>query len=119
MLGPRRSSLYDDAGGEELPSGADQRRIGADLEVAGEVLDRAAVAADIVEKVRIHAAAGKDADGALIGGGIVAGVFQRLPRAFQKDPVLRVGQLRLALACMPKNPASNLSTSASIGRALT
>ena len=42
------------------------------------------------------AGAGIDADDALVAQGIVAGILERLPRDFEKQPLLRVHQPRLA-----------------------
>ena len=90
------------ASGEEFPPGAHQDRVFADLKRPGEVLDGLAVATDIVQKVRVHAATGEYADRASIGCGVVAGVLQRLPCAFKKDAVLRIGQRRFPIAHVEK-----------------
>ena len=102
-LGPRRSSLYDTRVARNSRPGADQDRIVADLKRAGEVLDGLAVAADIVQKVRVHAATGENADRASISRGVVAGILQRLPRAFKKDAMLRIGQRRFPVAHVEKS----------------
>ncbi len=93
---PPQIQLVRHPGGQELASRTHQNRVAAHLEGAGELLQRAAVPANIVEKVSVHAATGEHADRAFIGGRIAPGVFQRLPGAFQENPVLRIGQLRLS-----------------------
>ncbi len=87
VSGPRR---------EEIGTVADQRRKFADLIGAGHIFEPLSVRQQMIEKVSIEAAPGVDRDLARKSGGVVTGAFQSLPGDFQKDPLLRVGQLRLA-----------------------
>jgi len=67
--------------------------------IAARVLvDGAAVSAHVVQEIGARAASGEYADGAPVGGRVVAGVLQRLPGALQEDPLLgirKVGFLRM------------------------
>ena len=53
-------------------------------------VDEAAIGEQIVDQVGVHARSGKDADGTRELLRRMGGVFQRLPRALQEMPVLRV-----------------------------
>jgi len=67
-----------------------------------------------------HAHAGKHADrGPSNFAGIATRIFQRLPRAFEKDAMLRVKQFGFARVSSRKKSASNKSAPSRTARALT
>ena len=103
QTGAPQVQLVRRTGGEKFPPGAHQDRVFADLERAGEVLDGLSVAADVVQEIGVHAATGEDADRASIGCRVVASILQRLPGAFEKDAVLRIGQRRFTIAHVEKS----------------
>src|SRR3984957_11113524 len=84
-----------DAGRQKVRARTEQQGITSHLIAAGELFDGAPLAAHIVEQIGVDARPGEYADGARIGRRIVAGVLQSLPRAFQKQAMLRVRQLGL------------------------
>ncbi len=51
---------------------------------------------EILRKVGVHAHAGEHTDRAVKSRWIATGIFQRLPRAFEEDTMLRVKQVRFA-----------------------
>ena len=53
---------------------------------------------EVADQVAAHPHAGEDADRAGPGPGVIARVLQSLPAALEKEPVLRIHQLRLARA---------------------
>ena len=54
-------------------------------------LDQLAIAGEVIEQVRIHPAARKNADAPSEPRGNAAGIFERMPCAFQKKALLRIG----------------------------
>ena len=64
------------------------------LEPADEA-EEIAIGQQIGEQIGVHARTGEHADQTVVGVGIAAGAFERLPGAFQKDPVLWVHDFRL------------------------
>lgn len=82
--------------GEVVLVRAGDERVAADLKLRDELRERAGLRADVVEEVGVQAGAGEDADAAAEAGGIEGGVLQRVPGTFEKDAVLRVGQLGVA-----------------------
>src|SRR5208337_569705 len=74
----------------------EQLAIAADLIIAGEKIDGLAILQNVAQEIGAHAAAGEDADRILVGRWIVACILQGLPGAFEKDAVLRIGELRLS-----------------------
>ena len=96
--GARRLDRHARAAEVELVGDADRQEILVVSEhrlVFGNliVLRQLAAFAEIVEQVGVQAEARVNADHAGVGGGIVAGAFERFPRAFEENPVLRVHQL--------------------------
>ena len=69
----------------------------ADLERSG-VLDQVGMGEEVADQVAAHPHAGEEADRAGPGPGVIARVLQSLPAALEKEPVLRIHQLRLARA---------------------
>ena len=91
--GPAQVELIGDARGQHV------------LVVAGLLeleqargLKQPAIGEQIVDQVGVHARSGEDADRAVEALRRMARVFQRLPRALQKMPVLRVHDGRVARA---------------------
>ena len=82
--------------GEVVLVRAGDERVAADLKLRDELRERAGLRADVVEEVGIQAGAREDADAAAEARGIEGGVLQRVPGTFEKDAVLRVGQLGVA-----------------------
>ena len=86
---PGQIELKRHARGEEITVVADM------AEIAGLAAQFGMV---VMQRVARHQPAGSgiDADDALIAQGIVAGVLERLPGDFEKQPLLRIHQPRLA-----------------------
>jgi hypothetical protein len=82
--------------GEVVLVRAGDERVAADLKLRDELRERAGLRADVVEEVGVQAGAGEDADAAAEARGIEGSVLQRVPGTFEKDAVLRVGQLGVA-----------------------
>ena len=81
--------LVGNADGKEILVVSEHRLVFGNLIVSGEFL----ALAEIVQQVGIQAESGIDADHAGVGVGIVSGVFERFPGAFEEHAVLRVHQL--------------------------
>src|SRR5581483_7080351 len=60
-------------------------------------LDCASILTDMLQEVSVDAGAAEDADRTFERARVVAGALQRLPGALEKQPMLRIRQLRLAL----------------------
>jgi hypothetical protein len=84
--------LVGDARRQKVLVVAQHGGVVAHLIAAGELFEEAAslVRGQVAHEVGVHAAAGKDAYGLANVIGRVAGAFQHLPCALQKDAVLRV-----------------------------
>ncbi len=90
QAGTGQVQLVGDTRGEEIGVVAEHRLVVADRR------QQLGVAAEVVKQVGVGPRAGIDADQPRIAAGVVAGVLQRLPRAFEQQPVLRVEDLCFA-----------------------
>ena len=78
-----------EARGEVILVAADEERVAVGLELRDEIGEHGAVRADVVEEVGVEARAGENADAAGVARGVEAGVFERVPRAFEDSFLLR------------------------------
>ena len=90
------SELVRHPGRQEFLPRPEQHGIAPHLVITRKFVDRGAISEHIVEKIRARTAACEDADGARVTGGVVAGIFQRFPGAFQEQAMLGIGQFGLA-----------------------
>jgi len=60
-----------------------------------DVLQRVGIQVQLIE-VGAHLAAAEQTDGTRIGGRLVAGVLERFPATLQEQPMLRIGERRIA-----------------------
>src|SRR5579862_2233009 len=114
---PAQVELVRNPRGEVVLVVAEKIFVPGDLVAADEFLDEFPVRAQIRQQVSVQAHPRINADGAMEARGVAPRILQRLPRRFEKDAVLGIGQVGLARIVSEKGGVEALGVAEERARA--